>query len=757
VPWSGALHARAPVRADPDICARENARPDALVLAVAATTLCACSTLPPGQLATDSVTIHGTKALDESDVEEKLATEASPKFLGLFRGVVYDYRLFNRATFQRDLARIERYYRERGYYSAHARAGRVISTQDGHVRVEILVEEGPPALNRDLLFAGVGGLAPAVVDAVTAAARAALLPGAPFDEDNAQQCEQDVRKALTDRGYAYATAKRDTTIDIVHGIANTTVTVTPGETARFGPITIEGLDPDGAGPRPIEIPEKPLRRAIDIKEGEPYSTSRVDAATQALVDLEVFAAVTVTPDLSHPETKIVPLRVRVEPSSLRQVRLGGGIELDEIKTELHLIAGWEDHNFLGGLRDFSVDFMPGVVLYPTRINNLVAPNNLFPEEKLRVQLKQPGFIEARTQGFIRPEFNIFPLLVQTNPSPADPVVGYREFKGGAGVDRTFLKKLYVNLSYDAQVENPFSYKDPLDSALSTLVIAYPELVTHLDFRDDSQHPHSGVYLGNDLQVAGGFFGGSASDVKITPEIRTYIPLARNVTFATRASVGFLFASNYGDVVQNRLSNAVSPDNSSPDGRPARVRDIQTVLFRGFFSGGPTSNRGFPLRGVAPHGLVPFLNPGTASQQVALSCNPPQDPNAKQPDPDVCSIPIGGFTLWELSNELRFTIKGPLAGAAFCDMGDVSPHQNDIRLGHLHLSCGLGARYDTPVGPIRLDIGYRIQPLQVLGFQNETAAYRSDPTNGVQPTFFGNSSMIGSGIPVAIAIGIGEAY
>ena len=32
----------------------------------------------------------------------------------------------------------------------------------------------------------------------------------------------------------------------------------------------------------------------------------------------------------------------------------------------------------------------------------------------------------------------------------------------------------------------------------------------------------------------------------------------------------------------------------------------------------------------------------------------------------------------------------------------------------HLSCGGGARYDTPVGPIRLDIGYRIPGLQYPG-------------------------------------------
>jgi outer membrane protein insertion porin family/translocation and assembly module TamA len=83
------------------------------------------------------------------------------------------------------------------------------------------------------------------------------------------------------------------------------------------------------------------------------------------------------------------------------------------------------------------------------------------------------------------------------------------------------------------------------------------------------------------------------------------------------------------------------------------------------------------------------------------------------------------------------------------MSDVAPSPSDIRLTHLHLSSGVGARYDTPVGPIRLDIGYRIQPLQVLGFRNEDDVGRQDPVEGVPPKLFG--------VPIAIAFGIGEAY
>ena len=136
----------------------------------------------------------------------------------------------------------------------------------------------------------------------------------------------------------------------------------------------------------------------------------------------------------------------------------------------------------------------------------------------------------------------------------------------------------------------------------------------------------------------------------------------------------------------------------------------------------------------------------ASSKSGVSCIPNQpNYNASQ-----CSIPIGGFTLWEASAEVRFDISGPFGAATFCDMGDAAPGEVQIRLSHLHLSCGAGARYDTPVGAIRLDLAYRIQPLQVLGYKDEAAAYDADPLNGApQPTFFG--------IPIAFSFGIGETF
>src|ERR1019366_6626893 len=120
-----------------------------------------------------------------------------------------------------------------------------------------------------------------------------------------------------------------------------------------GAVTLQGLGPDAAGSKPSYVDEKSIRRAIDIKEGETYSARAIESATQALLDLEVFSSVTIEPTLSDPPTPVIPLVVRLEPAKLRLTRLGGGAEFDAIKTDVHALLGWEDHDFLGGLRDFS--------------------------------------------------------------------------------------------------------------------------------------------------------------------------------------------------------------------------------------------------------------------------------------------------------------------------------------------------------------------------------------------------------------------
>ncbi len=246
------------------------------------------------------------------------------------------------------------------------------------------------------------------------------------------------------------------------------------------------------------------------------------------------------------------------------------------------------------------------------------------------------------------------------------------------------------------------------------------------------HPHAGVSAGLDLQACGGPFGGTATDLRAQSDVEAYVPIARGVTFAVTATFGVLFPLDYGASVHQ--ADLTTPSNS----------DVQTTYFRGFFAGGSSSNRGYPVRGVGPHGFVGFLNPATAAAVVQQECFA-MGSFSTQP---FCASPIGGFTEWGASAEVRFQVSGPLGAAVFCDAGDVSqyvfPQPGSVRLDYLHLSCGAGGRYDTPVGPIRLDIGWRIPGVQILGKRPE-----DDPTFGAPQEIVG--------LPIAIAFGIGEAF
>jgi outer membrane protein insertion porin family/translocation and assembly module TamA len=683
-----------------------------------------CASIPKGRAAVDDVDFRGQEELTESELEDTIATRESAHFLGLFEGVVYDYEVFNIYVLQRDLQRVERYYRARGFYQARVRASRVFYDDPKHVRVRIVVEEGEPTLIRRLEVRGLEGLPRHQAEEIKKAVMPILKVGDRFDEQPFADFEGELRKALTERGYAFAKVTRVAEVDMPRNFAALAYDVVPGVPASIGAVTFEGLG---------ELPEAPIRAAFDVKAGDSYSSAELDSGQRALLDLGIFTSVRVEPviDDAAKSSRIVPLKVKLDPTRLRALRVGGGLQIDSLRTDVHVLAGWEDRNFLGGLRHFSVEFKPGVVLYPTRIPGFQAPTALLPEERLRVELRQPGFLEPRTNAFVRGEFNIFPVLLSEDVDEDAPVIGYREIRGAVGLDRKF-GRFFVSPSHNVQANQPFTYIGVLDPDLDPILISYPQLLGSVDLRDDAVSPHKGVFLETDLQYAGA--GGDARDVKVRSEIRGYVPLGKPVTLGLRATVGLLFPQNYGTSIASTAAGILPPPEVD---RGGWVRDSQLALLRGFFSGGPASNRGYALRGVGPHGAIPFYSPDLAPEAIADRCIPGNPAYSRA----VCELPLGGFTLWEASVELRFPLMGPLDGVTFCDSSDVSPNEVDFRFNRLHLSCGPGLRYGTPVGPVRLDIGYRVPSLQVLG--------NDDSGEGTPGTILG--------VPIAVSLGIGETF
>lgn len=683
----------------------------------------------------DEVLVTGTGEVETDPLLEGLATQETPLLFGVIPRVL-EYALYDPGVLAKDLERIERWLRGRGYYEAKVSAARVVHLDAHYVRVEIDVALGDPVRVRRVDPAGLALLPPEVAGGAVAAID--LREGEIFDEARFDADKQALLRVLTDGGYAFAEVKAKATVDIAAHAVEVSYRAELGRRARFGSVTFEGLG---------ELPERPVRDTFAIHEGEPYSTAELEDARKALASLGVFSSVEILEDRSHPEQARVPLRVRVRPGKLRTVRLGGGARFDVLRLSARLRAGWEDKNLLGGLRRFSVDTTPGLTFFPTRLPTggqpFYAPTRILPESRIRAELRQPSLLEHRTAGFLSAEYNVYPVLYplpdEIDPK-TEPILGYQEFKTSIGIERSFFHQHFtITPSYNLQGYYPFSYQGDAAGSLDSVYVSFPELLAALDFRDNPVQTRRGVYLSNSFQVAGYTFQGGVNDVRVRPEIRVYTQgaLGRRSVFAARLGFGFLFPGNYGDTLD--ASSAEGSEASQNPQDPDVVRDQQKLLLRAFFSGGTSSNRGYPARGVGPHGPIGFLVPTNLS---GVNCS--LTGVSLDELPSGCIRPLGGLTLWELSMETRIPLTGALEGAIFVDASDVTRETGYIRLDVPHISPGIGIRYLTPVGPLRIDFGFRPPYLQQIGQKD------LDPSEG----------QAGAGIfglPATLDIAIGEAY
>jgi outer membrane protein assembly factor BamA len=119
----------------------------------------------------------------------------------------------------------------------------------------------------------------------------------------------------------------------------------------------------------------------------------------------------------------------------------------------------------------------------------------------------------------------------------------------------------------------------------------------------------------------------------------------------------------------------------------------------FFSGGGTSLRGFPLDEAGPQRIVPFCN---VLQNETGCVN--------------VTVPVGGRQLFILNSEVRFPLKvtKELGGVVFYDGGNVySAISFSNFINNYSNTIGVGLRYSTPIGPVRVDLGRNLNPVPGL--------------------------------------------
>ncbi|HEX4347091.1 MAG TPA: BamA/TamA family outer membrane protein, partial [Vicinamibacterales bacterium] len=195
-------------------------------------------------------------------------------------------------------------------------------------------------------------------------------------------------------------------------------------------------------------------------------------------------------------------------------------------------------------------------------------------------------------------------------------------------------------------------------------------------KNDPLDATEGTYLSANAQLAARAIGSEVGFDKTYLRAQWFHELPRsNIVLATNATLGLAHAFK---------RQVVQPDGSVVDedpGLPASER---------FFAGGDTTVRGFAL------------------DQLGIVSD---DPTRATIDQN--GIAFGGNGLVVLNAELRVPYR-KFQFVTFLDAGNVFAQPSDVDLSELRSSVGFGVRYKSPVGPIRVDLGFKTKRHVVAG-------------------------------------------
>jgi translocation and assembly module TamA len=602
------------------------------------------------------------KALQISGNHEVSAREIKKKILTTQTGwwPFATRHLYDPVAWQADLKRIERLYVSRGYYQAEVVKDQVTPQPPDAVRLSVQVSEGPQTRVGKIDVLGLEPLPPE--DRAAATGRLPVAVGAVFLERDWEAAQEKVVATLRDRGYAKAAVDAQALVDVKTHLAGLTLFVRPGLRYAFGAIEITG------GPNALISPVAIWEQVrLAIPEGRHYSDDALAEAQRRVFAMGVFATVKVTVGTADEAQARMPVKVDVREAPFHTLKLGVGGRVDEIRNEALLIGEWSHRNFLGGMRKLTAHAEAGWAFIPNLydVNESGARNG--PVADLSLQFEQPRFLQ-RPSLREQSKIEVQRTLEQTYDAISASLTN--------GVIWQPRSRLTIFPSY--HIEGDYLNGPPVSSAATAPLtlgcdttsdhcfvwLSYLEQVVTWDHRDHPLEPRNGFYTSLSLQEGGGPLGGDFSYFRVLPDLRGYFSLGEDdsLTFSARLRVGELW-----------------PTSGNPEDSAVVTR---------FYGGGAMSMRGFNDRRLSPLLLVP--------------------PPASTPGVMNISIPVGGDGMIDGSFEARYSVTEALRVAAFVDYGQVTIGQvAPSDAGHLLWAVGLGLRYLTPIGPVRLDVARRL--------------------------------------------------
>ncbi len=399
------------------------------------------------------------------------------------------------------------------------------------------------------------------------------------------------------------------------------------------------------------LPESVVRNRLAWDEGDRYDPQQIERTKGRLYQLGYLSSVNIELERAG-EPQVLPTTITAHEAARHELKLGGGVALDNANFLVRPRFGYLVRGIVDPLVTAELDVRPGFVVVGQGQAGQLAGS-------VTASLDRHDLVAPRLHGSLGVTAEVTQL--QTYSA--------RELRGRIAFERPFVDDhLLLGLGYQLRLIDFSSIFDgltPADRALVGLpatvsaglalsyVLGYFEQSIAYDLRDNPSDPKDGVYVELRAEESGSFSGSEFPYVKLTPEARGYVSPIAWLVVAARL--------RYGDAI---------------GGEPP--------ITQRYFSGGASDHRGFTFRRLSP------MSSGSVDGET---------------------VPIGGRTILETGLELRFRLFklwGNWVGVvAFADGGDVTLTPAELDPLHLHWAVGGGLRYNTLVGPIRFDVGYRI--------------------------------------------------
>ncbi|HVY37787.1 MAG TPA: BamA/TamA family outer membrane protein, partial [Polyangia bacterium] len=339
----------------------------------------------------------------------------------------------------------------------------------------------------------------------------------------------------------------------------------------------------------------------------------------------------------------------------------------------------------------------------------------------------------------QPRFLGHPSLREQNSIEFERTIqqSYDNLAGRFGTGVIWQPRSRVSIFPAYRLEGDYLNGAPINSAASAPLtlgcqtttgsclvwLSYLEQTLTWDHRDKPMEPRKGFFATLSLQEGGGPLQGNFNYLRVLPDVRGYYSFldGESLTFAGRLRVGELW-----------------PTSGNPEDSAVVIR---------FYGGGATSMRGFSERRLSPLLLAPIAT------------------QLKNQPVRYISVPIGGNGLIDGSFEARYSLTESLRLAGFVDFGQVTTglvKPSDVP--EMLWAVGVGLRYLTPIGPIRLDLARRLPfgtlpPLYQINDAGTPVPVPYDPDWSCFGLFATRpmTTPAGADSACALQISIGEAY